>query len=103
MILYNITINIDNTMAGEWLEWMQQQHIPEVMATGYFLKNQLCRLLNEVDNGGVTYAVQFYTRNMQDLEEYQRDYAPALQAKYDKRYEGRSVSFQSMLEVVDPF
>ncbi len=52
MILYNVTVNIDNSVREDWLEWMQLIHIPEVMATGFFVSNQIARLINEEDNGG---------------------------------------------------
>lgn len=100
MILYNLTINIDNSVAEDWLHWMTEEHIPEVMATGYFLKNQIGRLLDEINNGGTTYAVQYICRNLEDLEEYQRDHAPKLQAKHAERYQDKFVLFVSLLEIV---
>lgn len=100
MILYNITVSVENSVAEEWLTWMTEIHIPEVMATGYFLRNQICRLLNEVENGATTYAVQYNCRSLEDLEEYQRDHAPELQAKHTKRYGEKSLAFRTMLEVV---
>jgi hypothetical protein len=100
MIIYNVTINIDNSVAEEWLAWMKSTHIPEVMATGYFLSNQIARLLLEEDNGGTTYAVQYTCNSLEDLEEYQRDHAPELQAKVLKRYPEKFVAFRSLLEIV---
>ncbi|MFT2010798.1 DUF4286 family protein [Pontibacter sp. 13R65] len=100
MILYNITVNVENSVAEEWLDWMINVHIPEMMATGYFLRNQVSRLLNEVENGGVTYAVQFFCRNLDDLQEYQRDHAPELQEKHTNRYGEKALSFRSLLEVI---
>ncbi|PRY14846.1 uncharacterized protein DUF4286 [Pontibacter ummariensis] len=100
MILYNETVNIENGVAEEWLQWMKEVHIPEVMRTGYFLRNQVARLIGEVNNGGTTYAVQYSCRNMADLEEYKREHADALYRKQLQRYEGKFVIFSSMLEVV---
>lgn len=100
MILYNVTVSVDNSVAEEWLTWMMEVHIPEVMATGYFLRNQICRLLNEVENGGTTYAVQFNCRSLDDLEEYQRAYGPDLQAKHANRYGEKCLAFRTILEVV---
>ncbi|MCC9168473.1 DUF4286 family protein [Pontibacter harenae] len=100
MILYNVTVNIEHSVADEWLDWMQEVHIPAVMGTGYFMSNQICRLINEIDNGGTTFAVQYHCRNIEDLEEYQREHAPELDAKHFKRYEGKHVTFSSMLEIV---
>jgi hypothetical protein len=100
MIIYNVTVNIDNSVAAEWLDWMKSTHIPEVMATGYFLNNQIARLLHEEDNGGITYAVQYTCRNLEDLEEYQREHAPELQAKVSERYGDKFLAFRSLLEIV---
>ena len=102
MLLYNVTISIDNAVADDWLQWMKETHIPEVMATTYFVKYQIVKMLSEeADTGGTTYAVQYYCRNMADLEEYQRDFAPALQAKVSERYAGQYVVFRSLLEVIE--
>ncbi|NEM96534.1 DUF4286 family protein [Pontibacter burrus] len=100
MILYNVTVSIDNTVAADWLQWMQEVHIPEVMQTGFFLGNQICRVVETEDTGGTTYAVQYTCRNVEDLMEYQRDHSPALQQKLHERYAGQYASFRTMLEVV---
>ncbi len=100
MILYNVTVSIDNHVADEWLQWMKEVHIPEVMGTGYFLGNQICRVVEDEDTGGTTYAVQYTCRNVDDLLEYQRDHSPALQQKVNERYAGKLASFRTMLEVV---
>ena len=36
MIIYNVTINIEEAATAEWLAWMQETHIPDVIATGKF-------------------------------------------------------------------
>lgn len=100
MILYNVTVSIDNTVADEWLQWMKEVHIPEVMETGYFLANQICRVMEDEDTGGTTYAVQYTCRSVKDLQEYQREYSPALQQKVNDRYAGRYAAFRTMLEIV---
>ncbi|MBC5993915.1 DUF4286 family protein [Pontibacter cellulosilyticus] len=100
MIIYNVTVSIDNTVADEWLQWMLEEHIPEVMGTGYFLGNQICRVMEEEDTGGTTYAVQYTCRSLEDLLEYQRDHSPALQQKANARYAGKYASFRTVLDVV---
>ena len=59
MILYNTTIKVEQTIHEEWLEWMQQTHIPAYIATGLFLEYKLCRILGDDDEHGITYALQF--------------------------------------------
>jgi hypothetical protein len=101
MILYNVTINIDNAVAEEWLQWMKEVHIPEIMATTYFIKNQIAQVMGDEDSGGKTYAIQYTARNMEDLMEYQREHAPALQAKHTERYKDRFVAFRTVLEIIE--
>ncbi|WP_205501431.1 DUF4286 family protein [Rufibacter psychrotolerans] len=100
MILFNETVNIDNAVAAEWLQWMQETHIPEVMATTYFVRYQIAKVMEEEDNGGTTYAVQYYARHMDDLLEYHREHDKALQAKMQAKYAGQYAAFRTVLEVV---
>jgi hypothetical protein len=100
MILYNVTSSIDPAAAEEWLEFMRDTHMPEVMETGFFLKSQLCRLLNEEEDG-ITYAAQYYCLSLEQLEEYQQLCAPALRAAMEARFAGKYMSFRTVLEVVE--
>ncbi|AMJ67371.1 DUF4286 family protein [Hymenobacter sp. PAMC 26628] len=99
MILYNVTTSLEPAVADEWVAYMRDTHMPEVMATGCFIKNQLCRLLNEEDDG-ITYASQYYCLSLEQLEAYQEHFAPALRADMDRRFAGKYASFRTTLEVV---
>ena len=101
MILYSVTVNIDNGVHDEWLHWMKTEHIPDVLKTGLFVDNKILRLLTEVGNGGVTYSFQYYLRSMEDYVTYQERHAPRLQAEHARRYPDKFVAFRTLLEVVD--
>jgi len=47
MILYNVTVSIDITVREQWLKYMREKHIPEVMETGHFLEARICRVDGE--------------------------------------------------------
>ncbi len=100
MILYNVTINIDQEIEKEWIKWMKEVHIPEVMATGIFHENKFFRLLHEVEGGGVNYSVQYFTDSLDKIHEYQEKHAKVLQEKFKNRYKDRYVVFRSLLETV---
>ena len=51
MIIYNVTVNIDESIHEEWLLWMKNVHIPDVMETGHFLENKICKILAESEGG----------------------------------------------------
>lgn len=99
MIIYNVTISIDHEVQEEWLRWMKQVHIPEVMSTGLFIDNKILRVLN-VDDTGATFSVQYSLNAMADYEKYQQEFAPRLQAEHTQRYKDKFVAFRTLLEVV---
>ena len=100
MILYNVTVNIDLEKESEYIEWMKEVHIPEVMATGLFKESKFFRLLHEVEEG-VNYSSQYFAENMEHIHQYQAKYAAELQQRLKERFEGHYVVFRSLLESVD--
>lgn len=100
MILYNITVNLDKEAEQEWLAWMKTQHIPDMLATGLFLENKIFRLLNETENEGSTFSVQYFAKNLDDIESYINLHSQKLQSEHAKRFEGRFVAFRTLLEGV---
>ena len=67
MIIYNVTINIDNSVQDEWLRWMKDKHIPDVLKTGLFTRNTILKVLGDEDSGGHTYSIQYTCASMDDL------------------------------------
>lgn len=102
MIVYNVTINIEDDVNTEWVKWMRETHIPEVMRTGLFLSYTFNRLLTrQHDETGTTYVIQYLARNMADYEAYQDKHAPALQQETRRLFEGKFVAFRTIMETVD--
>lgn len=101
MVLYNVTVNIDQDIEAEWKSWMQEIHIPEVLETGFFLKHRMLKLLNEQpDATGPTYAIQYELENIGKLDTYLEQHAPALQKKHQDRYGDKCMAFRTVLEEV---
>lgn len=101
MILYNVTVNIDRGSEADWLHWMKQVHIPEVLATGMFMENRIFKLISPPEeNEGTTYSVQYFANSLQKLDNYLENYAPALIQKHAERYRDHFVAFRTVLELV---
>lgn len=100
MVVYNVTVNIDHDVQEEWLKWMLEVHIPEVLATGLFMDGRISRLQMEEDMGGVTYSIQYTLPSQAHLDQYQREFAPALQKKHTDRYAEKFVAFRTVMDVM---
>ncbi len=99
MIVYNVTVKIDTEVHEEWLIWMKETHIPEVMKTGLFSEKSMFKVLvDEAD--GITYSIQYKTTSWENLEEYQTKHAPTLQKTHVDKYQGKFVAFRTLLEEV---
>ena len=99
MIIYNVTVNIENDVKEEWLNWMKTIHIPDVMKTGYFIENMICKVLVD-ETQGTTYSVQYTCAKVNDYEEYKQLHAPRLQKEVTAKYGSKLVSFRTLLEIV---
>lgn len=100
MLIYNVTISIDEKIADEWVRWMKTVHMPEVVNTGCFTESRLCRVFGE-EQGGKTFAAQYHAPSKADFEKYQKEFAPALQAKTLERYGNRFAAFRTLMEIIE--
>ena len=78
MIIYNVTINIDDSVHDQWLNWLKTKHIGEVLDTGCFYKAKLSKVLVDEEMGGTTYSIQYATESKEQLQEYYKTFAPKL-------------------------
>lgn len=101
MYLYNVTVKIDLEKHDDWLHWMQTVHIPDVMQTGMFTHFRLCKLLEQDESSGITYAIQYSCPNMGNYFTYQQEFAPKLQLQHNQRYQNYAVAFRTLLRVID--
>src|SRR5690554_5373633 len=98
MYIYNVTVSIDEDIQNEWLNWMQTEHIPEMLATGKFTSAKICRVLAE-EQGGCTYAVQYTTDSKETLMRYYSDDAEKLRSR-SSRFSGKFVAFRTELQII---
>jgi hypothetical protein len=100
MIVYNITIKVNPEIENDWIQWQQQEHIPDVMATGLFSEYKFFHLLNQEETDGITYIVQYYTSSLDNYNQYIEKYAPALRQKALDKWGNRFIGFRTVMQLV---
>lgn len=99
MIVYSVTVNIDDSAHSDWLAWMKNKHIPDVMATGIFTEYRMLKVISRNEGEeGMSYNIQYTCPSMADLHHYQANHAPTLQQEHSDRYDGKFVAFRTLLE-----
>jgi hypothetical protein len=100
MYIYNVTTQLAWSIHNEWLQWMQEVHIPEVVATGCFTHHRMVRLLEVDETEGPTYAVQYFTDMLENYQRYITRHAPKLRQDGLKQWGSACISFGSLMEVL---
>lgn len=101
MLIHNVTVKVDRAIATAWLQWMFDEHIPDIMRTGCFTGDRVVRLLEVDDSEGPTYAFQYNAASKADYNRYIELYAPGLRQRSADKWGNGLISFESVMEVVE--
>ena len=100
MIIYNVTIKVENAVADAWVNWMKTEHMADLMSTGLFVDCRLCRLLDQDETEGVTYAAQYFCEHLQQYNIYIDKFAEKMRDKGFKLFGGKFVAFRTVMEII---
>lgn len=101
MIAYNITYKVDPAIEEVWIEWQQQQHIPEILATGLFTEYKMFRLLEQDDSEGMTFVIQFFAPALENYYRYIEEFAAVFSKRAFDIWGDRFIAFRTVMEVVN--
>lgn len=100
MILYNVTINIQESIHDQWMQWMQEKHIKDVLATGKFTAARMVKVLIEEELGSTTYSIQYSTDTRETLQKYYEEDAPRLREEGLRLFGDKMLAFRTELELI---
>lgn len=101
MFIYNVTIKPDWAIHDGWVQWMLQEHMPEVLATGCFTRFQLLRVLETDEKEGPTYAAQYFAESKPDYNRYIEIHSARLRQKLFDKWGDRFIAFRSLMQVIN--
>lgn len=100
MIIYNVTVNVDDSIRDSWLQWMLDEHLQAVMDTGLFKGYRFTRVMVE-EESGTTYSVQYQAEDLESFKLYEQLYAQKLRQEGIAKFGSKMVAFRTLLEVID--
>ncbi len=80
MVFYEVTLQVEPGLAAAVEEYMRQQHIPEIFATGCFRR---IRFSLAAAN---RFRTSYQADGQADLDRYVRDHAPRFRADFQARF-----------------
>lgn len=99
-VIYNVTIKVEHAIASDWLQWLIEEHIPDITGTGCFTRATVLHLLEVDDTEGPTYAVQYYAESREQYNRYISRYSDEMRKKGTDKWGARFIAFRSVMEVV---
>jgi Domain of unknown function (DUF4286) len=97
MFVYNITTKVDSSLEDEWLRWQKEIHIPEILTTGFFYDFRFFKLLEQYENDGTTFVIQYFAIERKDYEEYILLHAPLFREKAFLKWGHQFITFRTLL------
>jgi len=83
-----------------WLGWQVDEQIPAMLKTGLFDSYQLYRLLDQEEDEGPTFVIQYLTSNLERYEQFLIGFAPAMQQEGWDKWGDRYIAFRTLMERV---
>ncbi|MBA4167817.1 MAG: DUF4286 family protein [Chitinophagaceae bacterium] len=101
MIVYNITMQVSWAVHVAWRQWLADEYLPAILATGLFTHYQLVRVMEVDEEEGATYAMQLYSSDIQTFREFRNSHLPGLQNIERNLWGDNVFSFNSLMEVIN--
>ncbi|MFV0606182.1 MAG: DUF4286 family protein [Niabella sp.] len=100
-IIYNVTTKVTHAVHKDWLAWLKQTHIPQIINTGCFSKAVILKLIQVDETDGVTYAVQYYAATTAAYNTYEARFAAEIEQHVFDKWGGQTLFFATLMEVVN--
>jgi hypothetical protein len=101
MIIYNVTTKVHNSIADEWLQWVKDVHVKDILNTGCFTDFKIVKLLETDETEGPTYAVQFYAESKALYNRYIEKFSTQMRNAAFSKWGDKFLSFRSVMQIVD--
>ena len=101
MFIYNVTLKVDNDIEHNWLVWLKEEHIPDMINTGCFTEASILQLLETDDSEGPTYAVQYKAESKSLYNHYIEKFAGIMRKKSFDKWGNKFIAFRSIMKVVN--
>ncbi len=100
MYIYNVTTKVHTSIQNEWLEWLQDVHIPEILETGCFTSTGILQLLETDDSEGPTFAVQYMAESKGLYNQYMEKFAGIMRKRALDKWGDKIIAFRSLMKVI---
>ena len=103
MIVYKVIIQIEKKIEKDWLNWMRDVHIPEIMDLNIFYKSRLFNIINKKAKEFSSFCIEYYCRSEEEYNIYKKKYSKNLQIKHIEKFKGKFNGKRLILSLKNEF
>ncbi|NDV46625.1 DUF4286 family protein [Paludibacter sp. 221] len=100
MLIFNTTYLVSDKSYGIWYKWLNEQHLPSMLESGFFSKPQVAKVLTNEPQEGTSYSVQFQIADMKSLELWNETYGESFLSSFSKQFGEDVLLFSTILELM---
>lgn len=100
MIVYNITCKVRWEILERWLAWQLEEQIPSTLETGLLDDYRLYRLLEQDEEEGPTFVIQYLTSSRERYDQFSTEFEPALRQSGFDKWGDAFIAFRTLMESV---
>lgn len=100
MLIFNTTFHIDDSIHAECLKYLKEVYIPESLVGDLFEQPSLAKVQIIHEESGVSYAVQFKTKDMDTLNKWAGTIGQTIQKELAEKFGNKISGFSTILEEI---
>lgn len=100
MLIFNTTLHLDDSIHDDCLRYLKEIYIPQAIKSGVLEAPFLARIESQHEESGVSYALQFKTKDIDTLDQWASTAGEELKGDMYKRFGTKVAGFVTLLEEI---
>lgn len=100
MLIFNTTLHIEDAVHDECLVFLKTFYIPQALESGLLSQPALAKIERQHEESGVSYAMQFKTKDIDVLNRWAGETGERLSAELGRKFGTKVSGFVTLLEEV---
>ncbi len=101
MLIYNTTYHIEEKSVKNFLIWLQEHFIPEILKTGMLSNPRLTEVLSNKEDGSSSFSLQLEVEDSKTLHAWYSQHGVKLNEEIVNIFKDDVVGFPTLLEVIE--
>lgn len=101
MLLYNTTYTLEAEVERNFLIWIKECYIPQVIEDGKLHSPRLMKILSHSEDGTLSYSLQFEVKDSSTLHAWHLSKGRFLNEELLKVFKDKIIGFPTLMEILD--